>query len=500
MSLQDLIVSNNNPWSNLNVNSLSIDSGINMNNSGLTNVSSINGNPVPPNVTLNPVNIIYQAGGPAPVIGSNIFNTWASVVAHAAQINIHSIINIYFDDSFVSPCPIDVSYDFQGRGVFKSAKSDIQYGPIVQINDGTLISNLLSIEGPYLTVLLQSITGPCLYFNTNSNIYFPYFYISHFSTLFASSDSVVPSIQINSSDLFFQVDDYSYVGSMNSNSILSLTNDSFFVITLTVAGGIENDIILGDATSSLLVLYDATVNQTFSYSGFLGSTSFEYLDLSQSISYDDAIIPAYGSTNVQGALDAIKGYLNNTLNTTNIVSTGTLSANNINSNTITNGGLISCGTLDSSVAINGTVLNLSAQFGAQITSNTAQTLVNNSPGLFISFDTVIFNNNISYTGNTNLTVIYGGVYMVMYEIGFSAGAGSRFAWMTKNDSGNYGASSSVPGVTDGCLLNGSSIIQMNSADSLQLQVNQDSGSNQTAGPITILGINYIARLTIWKIA
>src|SRR5271170_2515702 len=108
----------NYPWMNIGCNTLSTTNqisttgGIDMNCTGLTNVSSINNIPASLGLNTNPVNVIYCPTGPV-VVGSNILVSWSAVISKAAAINVNQILNIYFDNSSISTCTIDISYDFQ---------------------------------------------------------------------------------------------------------------------------------------------------------------------------------------------------------------------------------------------------------------------------------------------------------------------------------------------------------------------------------------------------
>src|SRR5271170_5006666 len=89
-------------WMNIGCNTLSTTNeisttgGINLNDTGLTNVSSINGAPVS---SLGSMNVIYR---PTAVTESNIFGTWSALLVVVTSSN--QTIDIYFDNSLSSPC------------------------------------------------------------------------------------------------------------------------------------------------------------------------------------------------------------------------------------------------------------------------------------------------------------------------------------------------------------------------------------------------------------
>ncbi len=68
-------------------NDMNVKNGIDMNLSGLTNVTSINGMPIPViGLDANPVNVIYKPTAPL-VDGSNIVGTWLEVLMKASRVN-----------------------------------------------------------------------------------------------------------------------------------------------------------------------------------------------------------------------------------------------------------------------------------------------------------------------------------------------------------------------------------------------------------------------------
>lgn len=312
MSIADLI-STNTPkgWANIYCNTLatsgnvSIDGTLNMNENALTNVSSINGNPLPPiNITLNPVNIIYQPGGPAPSPGSNIFTTWSSVVSHASQININEILNIYFDDSMVSPAPIDTSTDFLGRATLNSSENSTSVNHAI-INDGVTISNLKSINGS-LVVECNSVTTQNLAFNNNGILT-----LNNSAVLECTTTSSIPCILLNDTKLTINLNSGSSLqNSLNSaNNIVNATNGASLILNLIQNSLNSNNTLAGDSKSSLNINYDSFISATPAQSAFLGTVTLSPDSHSSFVYYNDNITPTYGSSTVQGALDSIKGGL-----------------------------------------------------------------------------------------------------------------------------------------------------------------------------------------------
>lgn len=324
MSVADLLssLSVGKRYMDIFVNTLTTNSA-NFNGGALSGVGSINGQvlPSPFILDLNPVNIIYRPGGPL-TNGSNIVNTWASVLSKANQINVNQILNIYFDDSVVSPCPITISQDFLGRANFLSSKSTDGVLTQVQINDGVIISNLLSVNGE-IQINCQSLTLPNLEFSNNGT-----FSVINSAVISGSADATVASIQMNALSLFIALGPY---GSINLGSLqtsfISLGNTSVLEINLLVDSSVQANLVSGDNTSSLIYSYDSSSYSTFSNSGFAGTANYVALDNAIGTSYNDLLqVPAWSTSNVQSSLDYVKAnYLPQT--SSSLVSTGNLGIN-----------------------------------------------------------------------------------------------------------------------------------------------------------------------------
>lgn len=305
MSVADLLSSLPKNWLNINVNSINTDSA-NLNNGPLTNVASINGIPITPiSLDANSVNIIYQPGS-TPVQGSNIVQTWEQVLAKASQINVNQLLNIYVDDSIVSPVIIDQSHDFKGRANLYPIRYLSSSGVQCEILDGVVISNLLYLYGP-ITLNCNSVTGPNLAFD-NSAV-FP---IENGAQIKLTSTATQSAIQINNKSMVLG----SYLGATLDNSlnegigVISLVNHASLNVAL-IANPIGNGTLpvsCSDATCSLNILTDASNNASLSTPLYTaGSKNFSYYDSSAGITYNDFLVnPQLGSNFVQGAIDALK--------------------------------------------------------------------------------------------------------------------------------------------------------------------------------------------------
>lgn len=275
-------------------------------------VNSINGVPLPPPpVTFdsNPANIIYKPGS-APVTGSNIVQTWAQVISKADQANVNQCINVYLDDSIVSPCVIDQSYDCKNRVVFQPYQN-FASGSSVQalIQDGVILTNPRSFSGS-MDVFLDSQTSPCVIIN-QGNIDVS----ENGARLNLAATATIPGIFVQQGGVL----GIGY-GSNLSNSLapavsLILVDSAStliisFALNFGMASFLPNLISSIDGTSSLIVVYDASVDitsLTAATVGFTGSINTSNIDRAQNLFYDDsAQAPPSGSNQVQGAIDWLK--------------------------------------------------------------------------------------------------------------------------------------------------------------------------------------------------
>lgn len=284
---------------------LKVSNGINMNNSGLVGVTSINGHTIPGiGFDVNPVNIIYKPASPV-VAGSNVVGTWEEVLLKASQININQILNIYFDTSLSLPCHITTSYDFKHRARFFSSDSSAWYTD-VRIDSGIQISNILSIDT--LNLSCQSIDVPSLVFTSNEA---SSFYINN-SQIINTADCDTAAIIINGESLFMYISNNSTIKNPASPTIPLIAMVSTGILTIyfsnnDVVATNLNDTIADDGTCTLNIYADSSLTAFPSFSGFTGSYNQRLYDLAVSTKYDDSKqLPVWTASNVQAALDYIK--------------------------------------------------------------------------------------------------------------------------------------------------------------------------------------------------
>jgi hypothetical protein len=308
MSVSELLtpLSVGKTWSQLNVQSVNTKSA-SFNGGALTDVGSINGNPIPTfGVDLNPANIIYRPGGPL-VNDSNIVDTWAKVVSKVNQVNVNQAINIYIDSTMVNPAPIDISLDCKSRVEFYGAILSAGTQSTCQISDGTILTNPRMFTGS-LKVQCESLTGPNIEL-TNGII----MVVQEGAQITNTLTSTVSSIQITDGNANVISSGYGgIIGTQIGGSLINVGVGStlIFPMFLNASGQmyIANTISSTDGTASAIFVIDATISSnTIVNSGFTGSVTIQSIDKSIGVNYDDSVSPAFGTTNVQGALDYIKG-------------------------------------------------------------------------------------------------------------------------------------------------------------------------------------------------
>ncbi len=285
-------------------NDLKVSNGIDMNNSGLTNVSSINGQPIPSiGLDANPVNVIFKPTAPT-VDGSNIVGTWAEVLTKASRVNVNQTLNIYFDNS-LSACHINASYDFNHRARFYSYSSDAGL-LLVQIDSGVQISNLLSIDT--INLACQSVDIPSLVFDDDLA---SSFYLTN-SQLNNHADSDTAALILNGNSLFMYISNNSVIKNAGNPAFPLIVMTSVALLTIYYSNNDINttnmtDTIADDGTSTLNIYADSSLTAFPTFADFTGSYNKRLYDLAVSVNYNDTKqTPLFNVSNVQSALDYVK--------------------------------------------------------------------------------------------------------------------------------------------------------------------------------------------------
>lgn len=419
MSVSNLLSSLPKEWLNINANSLNCNSA-NFNNGALTQVGSINGAPIPSGgFDLNPVNVIYRPGGPQPLL-SNIVNTWQQVVNKINSLNVNQILNVYIDSSIVSPALIDVSVDCGSRVEFYSSRLNAGSTSLCQINDGVVLTNPKLFSGT-LQVECQSLTGPNIALSTGTIMI-----VEEGAQLKNTLSATTPSIQIANGNSNVISSGYGgIIATQTAGSLINVGIGSTLIFPMFInASGalyVANTISSTDGTANVVFGFDASVSaSTIVNSGFTGTVTLQRIDKSSGVTYDDSVLPAYGSTNVQGALDAVKSqYLlqssTESLSCGNVIC-GSLSSRNIGINT----------PADPQVSLQTQMVGFSpdmgrklASFGTGINSQLVQffdedTIGQSGPEIMLnsnnSFPSIIATNDFNLRLVPNIQQINQGVY------------------------------------------------------------------------------------------
>jgi hypothetical protein len=473
MSVSELLTPLPKEWAKINVNSISTESA-NLNFGGITNVSTINGNPVPPfGFDPNTANIIYKPGS-SPAAFENIVNSWTQVVTKVNQLNINQCLNVYIDSTIVNPAPINVSLDCKSRVRFFPASLSATSFSVCQINDGIILKDLREVVGT-LGIVCESITGPNLQLSNGNIMAF-----IEGAQLSNTATSLVPSLQIE--------DGKSNVISTGLGAIIQTTTAGslinvgigstlIFAIEINSSGQmyVANTISSTDGTANLIVGIDASVlPSSVVNAGYTGTILVSTIDKSAGVSYDDTSLPQYGSTNVQGVLDVIKGSYAKS-NSSNPFTCGDLSCSSLSdSGTASITGSCSVGSLSSSGEVScSRVITGDGSFG--------------SPAIQLNTSaTGFWNQDPSTIGLAMNGIIW--AYM-----GVGGGFSGLFPGnpgMELGNSGNYWQSIYVNNVIAGSSLNANSGASVNLGRTSVTQATSNSTAvtaNSASGVITMFG-------------
>lgn len=320
MSISNLISPFPKDWSKINAQAINTKK-LDLNSGEITNVSRINGYPIPSTgIELNPVNIIYRPGGLEPEL-SNIVNTWQKVVNKINSTNVNQTLNVYIDSS-LSPypyAPIDVSINCQTRVKFLPMIENAGNPSRCRIMDGIRLLNPGEFTGT-LVVECESISSVSIQLDNNGILV-----CRDGAQLINTTTSLVPSIQIDSNN--FNVISSGYGGLISSSNLISLINVNnnsqlvFAMFINTTGQPYQNGLISSsDNTGQLtLILDSSSYSNNINNPGFLGSVNKFSIDNSVGINYDDLLQPQFGASNLQDVLDNIK---NNGLSTNGQLRTG----------------------------------------------------------------------------------------------------------------------------------------------------------------------------------
>lgn len=261
---------------------------------------------------------IYRPGG---VSSQNVFANWNDVVDFINATN--GDVLLYFDDSIVSPCIVSSNVNLQSRVQILPYRNNIN-AVQVKINDGVVITNPNYINGPIDILCTPTLAIP---FNLTNDGNF--LFLSQNAKLKFDGVPSLPFVEASGSNTQIIA---LFRGSGLDNSlspgspILKLNDTSTGVLAAALGSDYGVNTVDGVVGTSLLLVHDAATSSP-SMIGFLGTRLENIFDRSESVYYDDGVLPNLvpvptiaGSPSVQNAIDGIKNLFNNTLGLNNLTS------------------------------------------------------------------------------------------------------------------------------------------------------------------------------------
>jgi len=241
--------------------------------------------------------IIYRPG--IALSSRNVLKTWAEVISLCSKNN--NLLDIYFDDSVFSPCPIDVSYDFKGGVTFKTINNNFLSPTKIQIANATQIQNLKGIYG-MITLTSDNANGqPTMLWDANK------FFEVYYATLDNTAGSTGPYINVSTTWQFSIYNRASLKASGGHPIAISVGAGAQMAMSSIVGCDVQSNCISGTPTSILFLVNDASqVTQTQAVSFPIGLT-MNNVDNADFVKYNDTSVnPPLNASTVQEAIDALK--------------------------------------------------------------------------------------------------------------------------------------------------------------------------------------------------
>ena len=245
---------------------------------------------------------VFQPGGTA---GKNIFTSWA--ILTAALSTYDGPVNIVIDDSFAAATiPVGV-WDLDYRATLISHNTNISPPTVLTLPDGAVLRNLAAIRGQ-INVVFQGTTAPNLQFNGS-----PAFTVAEGVQI--QNSGTQPVLRLSTPGQLMSLGFYqgSQFTSPGGGALVDLAVAGVGAILFTgfftqfsVPG-----VVTGVAGTNLTFLYDDSLQGYPTNPAFLGTTTAFGYSNSALVAYDDNLVapPLLGSSNVQGAIDALKGFI-----------------------------------------------------------------------------------------------------------------------------------------------------------------------------------------------
>lgn len=239
--------------------------------------------------------LVFRPGGVAQV---NVFTSWADLITAFSLTK--GPVTVAVDDS-IAAASADVGItDFDGRAhIVQSGNAYVT----LTLPDNAVLHNLGTVQS-YVTLDCLGTSQPNLTFS-NGRI---------FSVLnggiIRNYSATQPVIEVPVSQslsiVFNDLCLYDSAGAMPM--VHALNTGSLSISVLDRSGPNSNNFISGIAGSVLGYSYSASTGLVPSNPNFAGTATYEPVDLASQVYYFDAV-PPLGSSTVQGAISALKGYL-----------------------------------------------------------------------------------------------------------------------------------------------------------------------------------------------
>ena len=263
-----------------------------------------------PNI-LNKPTLVFQPGGTA---SDNTFTTWASLMTAFSATS--GPVNIAVDVTYaVATVPAGV-YDMQGRVTLVPAvtltagNANPQLSSDLVLGEGAVLKDLAALQNG-ICLSLQATATPCLQLSDNRVLY-----VLNGSQIqnYAASPRA-PSLQVpagQTASIYFLGDAFydNYAAAPPYAPLMDLGANATGVVLVGALSGLStSQLFSGSASSTAIFGYDSSLSGPIPTNpGYTGTFIPVAASAAANTSYDDGLVaPPLGSSNVQGAIDALKG-------------------------------------------------------------------------------------------------------------------------------------------------------------------------------------------------
>ena len=231
-----------------------------------------------------------------------IFSDWNALYNNGFQ-STDGPVTIAVNDSLAPATVPNGFWDFQGRATLVSSSPKQNPQTTLNIPEGVTVGNLKGIDG--LQLLVTPTATPSLAFN--GNIVF----LMKNGAIIANRGTIpVINVAPGSAVNVLMAESSNYDNSLAPFAPFAQLNGpgtSFSITSITGAGLSfpPNNTVIGPPGSSVVFQYDASWQGDPTLLGYTGALLTRTIDQADFVSYVDTV-PLLGSTNVQGAIDALK--------------------------------------------------------------------------------------------------------------------------------------------------------------------------------------------------